>query len=78
MSEYTPTTDDVALAYIHAVNGDTWVSGKARALQAEFDRWLKQVKAEAWDEGYNTPNYSDLDERYGRPEPRNPYREETE
>ena len=51
MNEYVPITDDVALAYIHAANGDTWVSGKARALQEEFDRWLKQIKAEAWDEG---------------------------
>ena len=75
MSEYTPITDDVALAYIHAANGDTWVSGKARALRAEFDRWLKQVKAEAWDEG---KEYGERRANREIPFQSNPYLEDTE
>ena len=47
MSGYTPHTEDVAMAYIHATNGDTWVAGRADALRAEFDRWLASVQAEA-------------------------------
>ena len=46
MSGYIPHTDDVAMAYIHATNGDTWVAGRADALRAEFYRWLAEVKAE--------------------------------
>lgn len=57
-NEYTPTTDDVC---------DVWVDRKlyhlpkstaielVPAAQAQFNRWLDQVKrearAEAWDEG---------------------------
>ena len=56
MSGYTPHTDDVAMAYVHATNGDTWVAGRADALRAEFYRWLaehdREVEAEAWGEGH--------------------------
>lgn len=56
MSDYTPHIDDVAMAYVHATNGDTWVAGRADALRAEFYRWLaehdREVKAEAWAEGH--------------------------
>lgn len=52
MSEFLPSTDDVAMAYVHAANGDTWVAGRADTLRAEFDRWLASVKADAWEHGF--------------------------
>lgn len=47
MSDYTPTTEDVRISYvcqresIYGIHHDG----------AEFDRWLTEVKAEAWEEG---------------------------
>lgn len=52
MSGYIPHDDDVAMAYVHAANGDTWVAGRADALRSEFDRWLASVKAEVWEQGF--------------------------
>lgn len=46
MTDYTPTTDDVRNSYVEN-------SARARQLRGEqFDRWLRKVKAEAWDEAY--------------------------
>ena len=48
MSDYTPTTEMVKSLY---------EIGKIKAYDsydlAEFDRWLAEVKAQAWEEGYN-------------------------
>lgn len=50
-AEMTPTTDDVRIAYID----DAMEYGGSRSVaEPEFDRWLKQIKAEAWDEGHET------------------------
>ncbi len=43
MSEYTPSTDEVRGAWIALTYNNT---------PEQFDRWLEQVKAEAWKEGY--------------------------
>ena len=65
MSEYTPTTEQVRTSYacqresIYGVEHDF----------AEFDRWLAEVKAQAWDEGYVSS-----DDYYGEHD--NPYRGE--
>ena len=48
MSDYTPTTEEVAKSYV-------WFRDQAFTddkLRAEFDCWLAEVKADAWDEGY--------------------------
>lgn len=42
MTDYTPTTEEVAEIYFQ--------SGY-KTTPEQFDRWLEQVKAEAWDEG---------------------------
>lgn len=88
MSEYTPTTEQVRKAYKSGawlradVQESAWKPGVyASRYYAEFDRWLaahdRQVRAEAWDEGYSTgldymSQWLDGDED----EPENPYREE--
>jgi hypothetical protein len=47
VSDYTPTTEMVKSLY---------EIGKIKAYDsydlAEFDRWLAEVKAQAWDRGY--------------------------
>ena len=47
MSEYTPTTEEVRKAYLSLRGGITWYEGKAEVIDAQFDRWLAEVKAEA-------------------------------
>lgn len=72
MSEYTPTTDEVRASYSW---DRVYGSDDRDESRIEFDRWLAQVKAEVWDEGFllatrNNPN---------KPHPMlsyNPYREE--
>ena len=44
MSEYIPTTEEVRNRYLSEVFPED---------EAEFDRWLAQIKAEAWDEGFD-------------------------
>lgn len=47
MTDYTPTTEEVSKSYV-------WFRDQAftdEKLKAEFDRWLAEVKAEAWEEG---------------------------
>lgn len=46
MSEYTLTTEDVRIACEMALSG---LYPNASRREA-FNRWLEQVKAEAWDE----------------------------
>lgn len=47
MSEfYTPTAEKVRALYVEGAESE-------EATGEQFDRWLNQAKAEAWDEGYN-------------------------
>lgn len=67
MSDYTPTTEEVRTAWYQlTINVDS------------FDRWLAQVKAEAWDEGSVHGARKCLFAADLEPCPHNPYREETE
>lgn len=50
MSEYTPTTEEVREDF--AFPWDPEQVGDRPARVAAFDRWLAQVEAAAWDEGY--------------------------
>ena len=48
MTDYTPTTEVIR----HAVAFPRERLGEPRPIKPEaFDRWLEQVKAEAWEEG---------------------------
>ena len=62
---YTPSTEDVLGAWVDRMWNST--SGVSQFL--EFDRWLSEVKAAAWDEGANvgTPETAVNPYRMGRP-----------
>jgi hypothetical protein len=45
---YTPDTEDVRRRYVGPVSAHA--EQLRRNREAAFDRWLAQVKAEAWDE----------------------------
>ena len=47
MSDYTPTTNEIQATYMRYRGAWNLANGS----EAQFDRWLEQVKAEAWDEG---------------------------
>ena len=68
MSDYTPTTEEVRLDYAPA---KTFPAD----AEAQFDRWLAEVKAQAWQEGYGegaAANYGDYrDAEFAK----NPYRQ---
>ena len=52
MTDHTPTTDVVR----DACTFPRERLGEPRPINPEaFDRWLAEVKAEAWDEGHQTP-----------------------
>ena len=66
MTDYTPTTEEVRARY----NADEF--GYSAGLNdpcPEFDRWLAEVKAQAWEEGMLVGQ----DNYYGSPS--NPYRQ---
>ena len=63
----TPTTEDVRFIWIVSQTGCT--------ARAEFDRWLNEVKAEAWEEGADA-GY--VDALLGQEPLRNPYTLTTE
>lgn len=67
MTDYTPTTGAVRAAYTRAMR-QAFIASTGEHI-AEFDRWLKQVQADAWDVGYGP----DEDARTPR---NNPYRED--
>ena len=53
--EYTPTTDALRDLWVdHLLDPLPRSEGIERvpAVQAEFDRWLRDIKAQAWYEGY--------------------------
>ena len=56
--DYTPTTEEVRTGYSTATYDD------AKA-EIEFDRWLAEVKAQAWQEGWDTkPPYQEINNPY--------------
>lgn len=71
MSEYTPTTEDVAFYY----EGPDMDAAERRA---EFDRWLAGERAKAWDEGFCVGERSGAREDPLNPYTENPYRERGE
>ena len=71
MADYIPTTERVRTSYacqresIYGVEHDF----------AEFDRWLAEVKAQAWEEGYTQGSKDMYDGDFPTP---NPYRQQTQ
>lgn len=47
MSKHTPTTEAVKAHYALGMG-----QGRPESREPAFDRWLRQVKAEAWEAGY--------------------------
>lgn len=72
-NEYTPTTKQVREAWGYWRH-DPGVLPEDVAF-AEFDRWLAQVKADAWREGYIDGRRQDAEGDDG-PRFTNPYHEE--
>ncbi len=74
---YTPTTEEVRGAYegqlIKVGNNAYQLLDEAHA-KSEFDRWLAEVKAEAWEEGWSTGRDVWTD-RQATAEDMNPYRQ---
>ena len=69
--KYTPTTWEVRSAWVEF---DGYISARshyAEVARIEFDRWLSEVKAEAWAEGAYA-GYDDCE--FGREAMCNPYR----
>ena len=82
MTDYTPTTEVIR----HAVAFPRERLGEPRPIKPEvFDRWLKQVRAEAWNEGRYASDTAWEHTYYGHPVPEgeicpecsagNPYKE---
>ena len=52
MSDYTPTTEEVRYKYSWWTDKNLVARGvEPTDTKAEFDRWLAEVKAQAWEEG---------------------------
>lgn len=72
-----PTTQDVKRAYAWGLSG---TSRTTQECDDEFDRWLNEIRAEAWDEGFQTlrqykykEQLSLLHAKIPPEEPKNPY-----
>jgi hypothetical protein len=52
MSDYTPSTEEVRNQYSGFSTSNSNHTGQVYINLAKFDRWLAEVKAEAWDRGY--------------------------
>ena len=78
MSDYTPTTEVIR----HAVTFPRERLGEPRPIKPKaFDRWLEQVRAEAWDEGYTSGRSNAMRRMSDEPKApltHNPYRQETD
>ena len=74
MSDYTPTTEVIR----HALAFPRERLGEPRPIKPEaFDRWLEQVKAEAWGKGFADGVNHDLGDWENAPSAiNNPYRKE--
>lgn len=69
---------DVAVAYRVSEMGDSTSLEKLEDIMYEYASWLSQVKAEAWDEGFNTGQLDNAHHRkhgWGVPSVRNPHRQ---
>ena len=56
MSDYTPTTEEVRGAYegqLIKVGDNAYQLLDEAHAKAEFDRWLADVKAQAWQDGWH-------------------------
>ena len=74
MSDYTPTTEVIR----HAAIFPRERLGEPRPIKPEaFDRWLEQVKAEAWEEGHHAGQHNEHEHRAHK-KMQNPYRQETD
>ena len=66
MTEYTPTTEEVRNMYVYAWMTDLALQQADLAYESkfkdEFDRWLDDVKRNAWARGYNE-GYSTAEKR---------------
>ena len=51
MSDYTPTTEEIRIGKRKITDGKFYYTERY-VTDAEFDRWLAEVKAQAWDRGY--------------------------
>ena len=81
MPDYTPTTAKMFEAYYSYLR---YTSRTSRDAEAEFNRWLAEVKAQAWEEGaiWQRANAVPDDRRMrarfvGELQAVNPYREGT-
>lgn len=82
MTEYTPPTEQVREIYAEIRHEGTGQGFKPH--RAEFDRWLNEIKAEAWDEGsraeadraWRQEDANAAGQWHLVPDPKNPYREE--
>ena len=76
MSDYTPTTEQAREA---CILGRCLAPSfrQRRELGGDFDRWLEQVKAEAWKQGYASGHSNAMRQIMGEPNAsstQNPYR----
>lgn len=69
--DYTPDTEEVRELY-WAVSGLPRRDPKA---WEEFDRWLRKVKAEAWDEAVDSASLEETESRLYIYHDTNPYRD---
>ena len=71
MTDYTPTTKQVRDGYRYDPLDDYYNPVQAGAIAErkgrDFDRWLEQVKAEAWNEGHYASNTEWEHTYYGYP-----------
>ena len=75
MNDYTPTTNEILATYMRYRGAWNLANGS----EAQFYRWLEQVKAEAWDEGFTDGVNHDLGDWDNAPSIiNNPYRQETD
>lgn len=79
MNDYTPNTDEVRETYVIALMRAHYLFTAGLDLDDQlaeageaFDRWLDQVRADAWDEALDEVSAS-----YVIPVPDNPYRKDT-
>ena len=79
--EYTPTTEQVRSGYVWLSAGDN--PGAQEEASEDFDRWVRGVLADAWDEGFEEPReccglcpLRSCPWDNGGNGPTNPYREE--
>jgi len=74
--EYTPDTDEVRELY-QIARGEADGIIDFEITGAEFDRWLKAIRAAAWDEGFDAGERDTFEhETFDEPCIENPYRTE--